>query len=46
MVEDFNISPILEETKKRFKKFDIIFHNINITKYEKGFIEKKILGYY
>ena len=44
MVEDFNISPILEETKKRFKKFDIIFHNINITKYEKGFIEKKILS--
>ena len=44
LVEDFNISPILEETRKRFNKFDIIFHNININKYDKGFVEKRILS--
>lgn len=44
MVEDFNTTPILEETRKNFKRFDIIFHNIKINKYDKGFIEKKIFN--
>ena len=44
MVEDFNTTPILEETRKNFKRFDIIFHNIKINKYDKKFIEKKIFN--
>tara|TARA_B110000902_G_C14211289_1_gene551450 strand:- start:704 stop:1330 length:627 start_codon:yes stop_codon:yes gene_type:complete len=44
MVEDFNITPILEETTKYINKYDIIFHNIKIDKYDKQFIEKKIFN--
>ena len=44
LVDNFNITPILEETTKYINKYDIIFHNIKIDKYDKQFIEKKIFN--
>tara|TARA_B110000908_G_scaffold166993_1_gene219124 strand:- start:4267 stop:4896 length:630 start_codon:yes stop_codon:yes gene_type:complete len=44
MVETFNTTFIFNEATNKLNKFNIIFHNINIDKYSKNFIEKKILS--
>ena len=44
MIESFNYNVIIELAKDNFSKFDVIYHNIKIDKYNNDYIEKKIIN--